>query len=118
MPITLVSSLIESQTLDPMTPTLERIEFFEKTSKQPFEFKLVTGHSDVIPTPMPCPMCSHLNHLVTWVAPGEKGFAQPHFAHTCENMACRKVFTKGSIGVRRFSDEVSLRRTGQPVFLS
>lgn len=114
MPLTLVSSLIDPQTFDSITPTPERLAFFEGVSKQPFQFQLVTDYSDVVS--IPCPFCINTNRLVKWVAPNDKGFAQPAFSHTCE--VCGKEFTKSNIGVRRFSDEVVLRRTLQRVFIS
>jgi hypothetical protein len=112
--LTLISSLIDAQTLEPTQPSAERQAFFERTTSLAFAMPLVTGRSDVVS--LDCPFCLRKNHLVKWVADGEKGFAQPKFEYNCES--CRQIFTKSNIGVRRFAEEVARMRAGQKVYLS
>ncbi|KAG8809140.1 hypothetical protein FRC17_003598 [Serendipita sp. 399] len=114
MPLTLISSLIDAETLDPLPPSDERQTFFEQTSKLPYHISLVSDRSDVLT--LHCPFCAHPNQLVRWIDDDEKGFAQTKFVHTCEK--CRKPITKSKIGIRRFCEEVSRRRTGERVFIS
>ncbi|KAG8812482.1 hypothetical protein FRC18_002927 [Serendipita sp. 400] len=114
MPLTLISSLIDPKTLDPLPPSDERQRFFEETTNLPYDMPLITKRSDVFT--LDCPFCANTNQLVRWVADGEKGFAQPKFAHTCE--ICGESFRKSNIGVRRFCEEVTRRRAGDRVFIS
>ncbi|KIM29346.1 hypothetical protein M408DRAFT_23112 [Serendipita vermifera MAFF 305830] len=114
MPLTLISSLIDSQTLEPIPPSKERLTYFETTTSLPFAFPLVTGISDVVS--LDCPFCLQKNYQVKWISEEEKGYAQPHFEHTCE--PCHEVFKRSDIGIRRFAEEVSRKRTGEKVYLS
>ena len=114
MPLTLISSLIDPHTLKPVMPSSERQTFFEQATSLPFHMSLVTDNSDVVT--LDCPFCMQKNHLVQWVTPDEKGYAQPNFEFTCE--LCRQKFNKSSIGVRRFAEVISKRRTAQKAFLS
>lgn len=114
MPLTLVSSLIDVQTLEAFPPSTERQSFWETTTSLPFAPPLVTGFSDVIT--LDCPLCLQKNHQVKWISDDEKGFAQPGFEYTCDT--CHDVFNKSNVGVRRFTEEVTRRRAGEKVYLS
>jgi hypothetical protein len=116
MPITLISSLIDSQTLDPVAPSAERRRFFQRTTYMFFTMPLIIGPSDILPDPLTCPFCLGPNQLVRWVADDEKGFAQPKFEHLCE--VCGRSFTKENIGVRRFAAEFTRIRAGEKLYLS
>jgi hypothetical protein len=114
MPLTLIPSLIDAQTLEPMQPSAERQAFFETTTSLKFAMPLVTDRSDALS--LDCPFCLRKNDFVKWVAGGEKGFAQPKFQHNC--LSCRQTFTKLNIGVRRFAEEETRRRANEKVYLS
>ncbi|KAG8785422.1 hypothetical protein FRC16_001948, partial [Serendipita sp. 398] len=114
MPLTLISSLIDPQTLDPLPPSEKRQLFFEQVSQMSYHMPLATDYSDVLT--LNCPFCAHPNPSVRWVADGKSGFAQTKFSHTCEQ--CGESFNKSNIGVRRFCEEVTRRRTGERVFIS
>lgn len=114
MPITLVASLIDTDTLEPLPPSDERETYFTKTASQPFISPLTTDYSDVFK--LECPRCHHQNSLVRWLTSTNTGFAQPDFSHKCER--CGVDFDKGAIGVRRFADEVTRRRANQRVYFS
>ncbi|KAG8865591.1 hypothetical protein FRC20_009674 [Serendipita sp. 405] len=114
MPLTLISSLIDANTLEPLPPSEEQLEFFEYTTQIPYYTPINTDYSDVLT--LRCPFCAYTNQLVRWVADNKKGFAQTKFSHVCEQ--CIKPFTKSNIGVRRFCEEVTRRRAGERVFIS
>ncbi|KAG8768001.1 hypothetical protein FRC15_005345, partial [Serendipita sp. 397] len=114
MPLTLISSLIDPHTFDPLPPSEEQQRFFEQTARVPWVMPLVTEKSDVLT--LTCPFCAYVNHLVPWVADYDRGFAQPKFVHICDR--CPRTFNKGQLGVRRFCEEVTRRRTGERVFIS
>lgn len=114
MPLTLVSSLINPQTLEPVPPSPEREAFFKNTTSLRFSAALITEFSDVVT--VSCPFCLYKNRLVKWVDANEKGFAQPKFEYTCES--CQQVFNKSNIGVKRFAEEFALRRAGKKVYIS
>ncbi|KAG8765202.1 hypothetical protein FRC15_007150, partial [Serendipita sp. 397] len=114
MPLTLISSLIDPQTLDPLPPSETRQLFFEQVSQMPYHMPMVTDYSDILT--LNCPFCAHPNQSVRWVADGESGFAQTNFSHVCDQ--CGTSFNKSNIGVRRFCEEVTRRRTGERVFIS
>ena len=116
MPLTLVSSLIDQQTLEPLPPSSKRQTFWENTIFIPFIAPLTVGHSDTVQAPVTCPLCLSPNYLVKWVADNERGFAQPNFEHHCES--CQQPFTRGNIGVQRFAVEVAKKRAGMKVYLS
>ncbi|KAG8834460.1 hypothetical protein FRC17_008682 [Serendipita sp. 399] len=112
LPLKLIASLIDPQTLDPLPPLEERRAQFEQITNLPYSMPIVTDRSDVLT--LDCPFCVMSNQLVRWIDDDEKGFAQTNFTHICEH--CGKSFTKSNIGVRRFCEEVTRRRTGERVF--
>ncbi|KAF8509063.1 hypothetical protein BU17DRAFT_56356 [Hysterangium stoloniferum] len=116
MSLSLISSLIDPQTLIPFTPSAERQEFFECTTSMPFTPPLIMNHSDTLSQPIPCPHCLVPNYLVKLVAADNKGFTQSRFEHLCER--CRNPFTKESIGVKRFALELAKKRAGVVIHLS
>ncbi|KAF8511640.1 hypothetical protein BU17DRAFT_97089 [Hysterangium stoloniferum] len=116
MPLTLISSLIDPQSLEPLPPSAKRRRFFEDTTSWSFTPPLILDRSDTLSEPLTCPRCLALNYSVKWVAAGEKGYAQPKFEHRCES--CGDIFTKESIGIMRFAMELTKKREGQTVYLS
>jgi len=116
MSLTLVSSLIDQQTLEPLAPSPQRQAFWESTTSMPFVAPLTVDHSDTVQAPVTCPFCLTPNHLVNWVAANERGFAQPNFEYRCES--CRQLFTRKNIGIERFAVEVAKKRAGLKVYLS
>lgn len=79
-----------------------------------FSAEVVTEFSDVVT--VNCPFCAYKNRLVSWVDANEKGFAQPKFEYTCQS--CQKAFNKSNIGMKRFAEELTLRRMGKRVYIS
>ncbi|KAG8806593.1 hypothetical protein FRC17_004914 [Serendipita sp. 399] len=112
MPLALISSLIDSETLDPLPPSNERQDTFEQTAKLPYHISLVTDYSEALT--LTCPFCAHPNQSVLWLNDGEKGYAQTQFEHSCEK--CGSNFSKSNIGIRRFCEEITRRRTGERIF--
>ncbi|KIM24558.1 hypothetical protein M408DRAFT_27025, partial [Serendipita vermifera MAFF 305830] len=109
MPLLLISSLIDAQTLEALPPSAERRGFFEATTSLPFAPPLVTSFSEVVA--LDCPFCLQKNHNIRWIAENERAFAQTQFEHQCE--WCGGVFNKTNMGVRRFAAEVTWKRTGK-----
>jgi hypothetical protein len=116
MPLTLISSLIDQQTLEPTAPSADRQAFFEGTTSMSFAAPLILDRSDTLTEPLTCPVCLAPNYTVKWVSADEKGFAQPKFEHQCES--CEQPFTKENIGVRRFATELTTKRTGETLYFS
>ena len=116
MPLTLISSLIDQQTLEPTAPSADRQAFFESTTSLSFTVPLTLDRSNTLTEPLTCPLCLAQNYSVAWVAAHGKGFAQPKFEHYCES--CKQPFTKENIGVRRFSTELTTKRTGEKLYFS
>ena len=116
MPLTLISSLIDEETLEPIAPSADRQAFFESTTSMSFAVPLTLDRSDTLTEPLACPLCLAQNYSVAWVAADEKGFAQPKFEHYCES--CQQPFTKENIGVRRFAMELTTKRTGEKLYFS
>jgi hypothetical protein len=114
MSLTLLSNLIDTETLKPIPPSYKRRQFFETASGMSYDMPLVTNSSDT--APVNCPWCLQANHFVTWVNAQQQGFAQPNFSYNCQY--CTKNFNKNNIGVRRFADEVSRKRAGETLYIS
>jgi hypothetical protein len=109
-----MASLIELETLQPRKPSSERIEFFESSTGMPYTPPSV-NHSDVVT--IRCPYCvAPTPHHVPWWDSEGTGYAQPGFKVTCSK--CERAFNKEAMGVRRFCDEMSLRRTGSKLSFS
>ncbi|CAG7854222.1 SubName: Full=Uncharacterized protein {ECO:0000313/EMBL:CCA67541.1} [Serendipita indica DSM 11827] len=114
MPLTLIASLIDGQTLDPLPPSTERQQFFERMTKLSWYMPLSTESTETLC--VYCPFCKNANPNVRWVTDHDTGYAQTKFTHLCQS--CYKDFNKVALGMRRFVDEVSLRRSGSVVFFS
>jgi hypothetical protein len=111
--MTLISTLIDSTTLKPVPPSDERKQFFESTSGMPYDMPLVTNLSETLA--ISCPSCSQTNSL-QWATVEGRGFGQPKFQHQCEH--CKMVYTKASMGIKRFAEEVARKRAGETVYIS
>jgi len=114
MPITLVASLIDPHTLEPMQPSDERHEFFRSITSTEYS-PPVTPDLDS-DRKMQCPFCAdHEFSARYWDASGT-GWAQPNFKGVCPN--CQQDFTKESMGIRKLCDELALKRAGGRIFFS
>lgn len=111
-PLELAASLIDDETLEAYSPSEERRKTFEDRTYSAYDIHLVTHADEGLS--LPCPFCDHLNPLVTWIADGDRGFAQPKFEHKCEG--CNQTFNKGNIGVGRFVEEFMMKKEGTPVY--
>ncbi|CCA71946.1 hypothetical protein PIIN_05881 [Serendipita indica DSM 11827] len=111
-PLELAASLIDEESLGAYPPSEKRRKTFEDRATSTYDILLVTYVEDGLS--LPCPFCEHLNPHVTWVANGERGFAQPRFEHKCEG--CHQTFNKGNIGVGRFVDEFIMKKKGESIY--
>lgn len=118
MPLTLIASLIDPTTGEPVPPSAQRETFFETTSGLPFMYSFTTSTSDTVS--LPCPCCNTINRGVKWITPegntaGEgAGFAEPNFVHQCE--WCSEKFTRTVMGIRKFAEEVTRKRAMRKVY--
>jgi len=115
LPLTLLASLIDPETLKPFGASPERLEFFESTTGMPYAPSTIIELSDAITIRCPCCVAPTQLH-VPWWDPEGKGYAQPGFTFSCPE--CHKTFNKETMGVRRFCDEVALRRSGSKLAFS
>lgn len=126
MPVTLVASLIEPKSLEPHEPSHDRIHNFESLAGTSYNYNHDHNDNDNDPTEIispsetvsvACPKCVDSPRMsVAWWSSDGKGFAQDGFKAACG--ACKKSFTKATIGVRRLCDELTLRRSGAPIAFS
>ncbi|CAG8633747.1 10604_t:CDS:1 [Acaulospora colombiana] len=114
MPVTLLATLIDSETLKPIPPSESQESLFITTSGMPYEMPLVTTSQETLS--LTCPRCLENNSSVHWVTSSGQGFAQPNFSYKCEH--CQVDFSKANIGIRRFSEEISRKRAGENVYIS
>lgn len=120
MPLTLIASLVDPTTLDPVLPSSQREAFFETTAELPFMYNIKTTFDDVLT--LTCPCCNTVNPTVLWITPtGETpgkghGFAEPEFQHECD--WCKRKFTRSMMGVRKFCEEFTRRRAQRKVFFA
>ena len=115
MPVTLVASLIEPKSLEPHEPSDARVHNFESIAGIPYNHPIEIPLSETIS--IACPRCvDPPRKSVPWWTSEGKGFAQDGFKEACA--ACKKSFTKATIGVRRLCDELTLRRSGAPIAFS
>ena len=70
---------------------------------------------DTITVRCPCCVSPTQYHVPWWNSEGT-GYAQPGFKVSCAE--CHKTFNKEAMGVRRFCDEITLRRTGSKLSFS
>ena len=115
MPVTLIASLIEHKSLEPLEPSQSRVHNFESLAAVPFRHPSEISLSDTVS--VACPRCLDAPLVsVPWWRLDGTGFAQDGFKATCA--VCKKAFTKETIGVRRLCDELSLRRSGTEIAIS
>jgi len=115
MPITLIASLVDPNTLDPIQPSDERRNFFQSITSTEYSPPVTPNlTSDRM---VQCPFCANYNEFSTshWNAAGT-GWAQPNFKGVCPN--CRQGFTKENMGIRKLCDELALGRAGGRIFFS
>lgn len=115
MPITLVASLIDPHTLEPFEPSEERRAFFQSATNTEYSPPVIPD-LDFAHT-MRCPLCVDRTELSIryWNVTGT-GWAQPNFKVTCP--VCYQAFTKETMGIRKFCDELALKRAGGRIFFS
>ncbi|KIM24605.1 hypothetical protein M408DRAFT_26897 [Serendipita vermifera MAFF 305830] len=114
MPITLVASLIDPNTFEPLVPSYHRESFFELTSGLSFMYATSTSMTDVLE--LVCPCCNALNERVPWITADGKGFGETEFAYTCES--CGRSFNRETMGVRKFCEEATRHRAGRKVYFA
>lgn len=115
MPVTLVASLIEPKSLEPTEPSYDRVRNFESLADMPYNHPIEISLSETVS--VSCPRCVNRPPVsVSWWRLDEKGFAQDGFKEACA--ACKKPFTKATIGIRRLCDELALRRSGTSIAFS
>ena len=115
MPITLIASLIDPHTLDAMQPSDERRSFFASITSTEYSPPITP---DLYSTrDIQCPRCPNYTGSSTyyWNASGT-GWAQPNFKGLCP--MCSQEFTKENMGIRKFCDELALKRAGGRIFFS
>jgi hypothetical protein len=115
MPVTLVASLIEPKSLEPYEPSQHRVHNFESLAAIPFNHAIEISLPETVS--ILCPRCQDPSTVNTpWWRSDGTGFAQAGFKEACGH--CNKSFTKETIGVRRFCEELALRRSGTPIAFS
>ncbi|PVF99605.1 hypothetical protein CPB86DRAFT_282277 [Serendipita vermifera] len=114
MPLTMLATLIDSETLKPVPPSGPREETFRTISGMPYQMPFVTTSQETFN--LTCPRCLGSNSSVHWFTPEGQGFAQPDFSHKCEH--CQINFDKANLGIWRFAEEVSRKRAGENVYIS
>jgi hypothetical protein len=115
MPLTLIASLIDPETLAPLPPSSDREFFFESLSGLPFMYNFTTSKEDTVT--LTCPCCDTVHNDVPWIIGAEggwKGFAEPSFAFECS--LCSREFTGEMMGVRKFCEEVTRKRANRKVY--
>jgi hypothetical protein len=115
MPITLIASLIDHHTLDPMQPSNERRGFFRSITSMEYSPPVTPDLSST--RDIQCPFCVDHNEFSTsyWNASGT-GWAQPNFKGVCPY--CHQQVIKENMGVRKLCDELALKQAGGRVFFS
>jgi len=115
MPITLIASLIDPHTLDPAQPSDERRRFFELITATEYSPPMAPDFNSA--RNIQCPYCAKQTGFSTryWNASGT-GWAQPNFKGICP--ICYKEFMKENMGIRKFCDELALKRAGGRIFFS
>ncbi|PVF99608.1 hypothetical protein CPB86DRAFT_282499 [Serendipita vermifera] len=114
MPLTLLATLIDSETLKPIPPSDSRDEVFKISSGMAYEMPLITTLQETLS--LTCPRCLGNNTSVHWITSEAQGLAQPNFNHKCEH--CQVNFDKANLGIRRFAEEITRRRAGEKVYIS
>ena len=115
MPVTLIASLIEPKSLEPYEPSQPRVHNFESLAGMPFNHPVETPLSETVS--IACPRCLDPPRVsVPWWKSDGTGFAQGGFKVACA--VCKKSFTKETMGVKRFCNELALRRSGTSIAFS
>ena len=103
MPLTLIASLIDPHSLEPLQPSDERCSFFQSITSieysPPVTPDIDSAHN------IQCPFCVKHKELSTrfWTESGT-GWAQPNFKGVCP--VSYQKFTKENMGIRKFCDEL------------
>jgi len=115
MPITLIASLIDPHTLEPFGPSEERRDFFQAITQSEYSPPMTPDLSSTCN--IRCPFCVDQTEFTPlyWNAYGT-GWAQPNFNGICP--VCYQTFTKENMGIRKFCDELALKRAGGQMFFS
>jgi len=115
MPITLVASLIDFYSLDPIQPSDERRNFFLTMTGTEYSPPVTPDLNSA--RNIQCPFCANYNEFSTsyWDASGT-GWAQPNFKGVCPN--CHQDFTKENMGIRKLCDELALKQARSRIFFS
>jgi hypothetical protein len=115
MPITLIASLIDPHTLEPLEPSEERRSFFHSITG--VEYSAPVTPDLTLARNIQCPCCVERTRfdLYWWSATGT-GWAQPNFKGYC--FVCHQTFTKEHMGIRKFCDELALKQAGGKIFFS
>ena len=111
----LIASLIHPRTLEPLPPSDQRREFFRMFTNTEYS-PPVTPDLDSTRN-IQCPFCVKQNCFNTrfWTESGT-GWAQPNFREVCP--VCYRAFTKENMGIRKFCDELALKRARRRIFFS
>jgi hypothetical protein len=115
MPITLIAFLLDPHTLEPLEPSEERRSFFHYVTG--IEYTPPVTPDLTLARNIQCPFCVKRTEFSTyyWNAT-ETGWAQPNFKGEC--LVCHQTFTKENMGIRKFCDELALKRAGGKIFFS
>ena len=117
MPLTLVASLIEPKSLEPYAPSNSRLDNFQSLAGPGVPFHNPFQFSPAETIAISCPRCQDPPPVgVPWWSSDGTGFAQDGFKAACAR--CHRSFTKETIGVRRFCDELALRISGSSIAFS
>jgi hypothetical protein len=115
MPITLIASLIDPHTLEPLEPSEERRSFFHSITG--IEYSLPMTRNLPSTRKIQCPFCvKRIRSSIYYWTAEKTGWAQPNFKSKC--LVCNQTFTKENMGIRKFCDELALKRAGEKIFFS
>ncbi|KAG8905514.1 hypothetical protein FRB99_008773 [Tulasnella sp. 403] len=109
-PLMQMASIIDHETLLPHPPSEARVSAFSSFTGQPFDPPIQTTSDHVVV--LACPVCS-IPNTIPWITYKGDGYAQRGFAVTCAAERCGRRFTRGTMGVRKFVEDME-RCTSQP----
>ncbi|KAG8895757.1 hypothetical protein FRB99_000362, partial [Tulasnella sp. 403] len=102
-PLLQLCATIDPETLLPYTPTERRASTFTSFTGQPFEPPIVTLSTDTVA--IFCPNCAFPNNI-PWIEPYGFGYAQREFTIKCQRPECQMYFTRETLGVRKFYEDM------------
>ncbi|KAG8933519.1 hypothetical protein FRC01_008602, partial [Tulasnella sp. 417] len=100
-PLMQLAGSIDPETLLPHPPSEDRVSAFTSFTGQLFDVPINTTSEDTVA--VFCPSCSQPN-TTSWVTFKGDGFAQRGYGCICEY--CRFMFTRESLGVRKFYEDM------------